>query len=200
MSTEDKKDKEKKSKSDKLIKEKIKNLKKFKLNKKSNYINKGFFTNGFVFVKDRALEDLNDELRVIDPGSDFEKTELTEEMLKKLDEFSKIDFCKKEFTKSSLKKFLKEFKKISLEQIQILPNGKFRWFDDLGNQKFKCVGEADIFKDIYLEFDNKMFRNIIEYFEDSESNEITLYTNRTFLLMKSIEGITIYARGVNLAK
>lgn len=197
MST--KETKPKKTKEDKMIDDKIKFLKKFYENDKSNYINKGFFTNGFIFITDKLFEDIPDELRIIDSKKEYEKIEITKEQLNILENFKQIKFIEKKFNKKELKDFLSELKKLSLEQIQII-NGKFRWFDNLGYHKFKCVGEGEIFKNIILDFNTEMFKNILGYFELNGSTEMTLYTNKTFLMMKSIDGITIYARGVNLTK
>ena len=183
-----------------ILDSRIKAIKKF-VNKipESNIINNGFYTNNYVYIKDDTLIEIPPENRIIDNKKEYKKILNKVELEEKLKIFKQQKYLVKKINKSDFAKFFKDFKRFNFEQIKI-KNGNFILYDNTGHIKWKCRGYTEYFENVYLDFDFKLLLNIFNYFNEASPNELTIYSSKTFLVIKAIaiNTITLYARGVVL--
>lgn len=184
----------------KQLESRIKALKKF-FNKipESNFINNGFYTNDWMYIKDDTLIEIPQEFRIIDSKKEHKKILNKVELDGKLKIFKEQKYSVKKLTKQEFTKFFTDFKRFNFEQIKI-QNGHFILFDNTGHIKWKCRGFTEYFKDINLEFDFKLLLNIFNYLSEIGADDITIYSSKTFLVIKARaqSTITLYSRGVVL--
>lgn len=183
-----------------VLENRIKAIKKF-VNKipESNIINNGFYTNNYVYIKDDTLIEIPQENRIIDSKKEYKKILNKVELEEKLKIFRQQKYAIKKINKSDFVKFFKDLKRFNFEQIKI-KNGNFIMYDNTGHIKWKCKGYTEYFENIYLNFDFKLLLNIFNYFNEINIVELTIYSSKTFLVIKAISNnvVTLYARGVIL--
>lgn len=184
----------------KQLESRIKVLKKL-INKfpESNYINNGFYTNNYIYIKDDMLIEIPKECRIIDQKKDNKKILNKVELEEELKIFKAKKYSIKKISKQEFTKFFTDLKRFNFEQIKI-KDGNFILFDNTGHIKWKCRGYTEYLKNINLEFDFKMLLNIFNYISEIGADDISIYSNKTFLVIKcrAQSIITIYARGVVL--
>lgn len=166
----------------------------------SLYINNGFYTNKNVYIKDSELSNIPSEFKVLKDG--YKKILNVQELENKfLPDFKNKKYMIRKMDKTEFNKFYADIKRFGFEQIKIR-NGKFVLYDDIGQPKWKMVGETEALKNFHLDFDFSLFLKIIEVIKKLNPLELTFYSNTTYLVIKLVAGgsITIYARGVILAQ
>ena len=180
-------------------KDRIIAIKKFmNKNPESLYINNGFYTNKYIYIKDNELSNIPSDRKILSEG--YTKILNTKEIENKfIDEFENKKYMQKEITTTEFNKLLPDLKRFGFEQIKIR-DGKFVVYDEVGHIKWKMKGETDSLKGFYLDFDYKFFLDILNYIKAIKPIEIKFYSNRTYLMIKLVAGgsVTIYARGVML--
>lgn len=164
----------------------------------SNYINNGFYTNGYILIKDSELSYIPNENKIL-KNAPYTKLLNTSEIMDKIKKFEEIKYMERKMDKTEFNKFYEELKRFGFQQIKI-KNGQFMLFDSEGHFKWQCRGYTEVFKNMFLQFDYKLFLNVMNYISEIKATDITLLTNKTYMMIKATAGasVTIYARGVRL--
>lgn len=187
---------------EKYLEKKKEGIKKFYIKGKeiSNYINNGFYTNGYVYIKDDDLSLIPSEEKIIDEKTDYKKILNKQKLEEKfVDDFKKQNFTKLTLSKSDFTKLNKELKVFKFEQIKIR-DGKFALYNKLGRNKWHIKGITDALKGFNLDFDYSMLMDIFYYIDKVSPMEVTFYSNKTYLYVTfiSTSKVEIYGRGVIL--
>lgn len=183
---------------EKFLEDKITALKRFAIkdNPESNYINNGFYTNKYVYINDKDLSLIPSERKVL--NKDYTKILNVYELENKfLNSFKGRKASVVTMSKSDFNKFNKEMKRFKFQQIKIR-DGAFALYDETGRSKWFMKGKTDLLKGFILDFDYKLFIDILNYVEAVNPMEVTFYTDKTYLKVKVTGKAEIYARGVIL--
>lgn len=164
----------------------------------SCYINNGFYTNKNVFIKNAGFSEIPNGLKVLkEPYSKLLNMKEIED--KFIEDFKNRKYLVRKMDRSEFKKFYLEMKRFNFEQIRVV-NGKFKLYDKFGHHKWCMVGQTEDLKNFLLDFDYKLFLNILYTINELNPMEVKFFSYKTYLIVKLIakEAITIYARGVIL--
>ena len=186
----------------KLLEKRETALKKFVRKDKpySNFINENFYTNQFILIIDPMFMRFSESDRVIEKKYEYSRFTEFEKVKKKISEYDYDNCSTKVFQKGVFKEFVKELKKMSMDQIKILPNGDFKLFDQYGYWKWNIQGHSDVFENINFECDNKLFQNVLNYFIATGHEEVTIKSNKDFMVITSDGGVKVFICSVLLAE
>lgn len=164
----------------------------------SRYINNGFYTNKNIFIKNAGFSEIPNEFKVLkEPYSKLLNIKEVED--KFINDFKNKKYIVRKMDRSEFKKFYLEIKRFGFEQIRIV-NGKFKLYDEYGHSKWSMTGQSEELKNFLLDFDYKLFKDILYAINELNPIEVKFFSYKTYLIIKLIakESITIYARGVIL--
>lgn len=187
---------------EKLLSDRVTALKKFirKDINYSNYINEKMYTNQHILIIDPNFIRFSEENRVIDKKKEYAKFEEFNKIKEKLATLNQLEWNTKIVPKSMFKDWVKELKRMTMDQIKIYPNGEFKIFDKFGHWKWSIEGKSEVFEGIDFECDNKLFQNVLNYFIAVGSNEVTIKSNKEFMVISNDGGVKIFICGVLLAE
>lgn len=186
----------------KILSKRITALKKFtrKDVPYSNYINEKFYTNQHILIMDSAFMRFSDEARILDKKNQYSTFLEFDKIKEKLSNYDYDSCCIKKIPKAEFKDFVKNLKRMTMEQIKINPDGSFRIYDQYGYPKWNIEGQCEIFEDINFECDNKLFQNVLNYLLEIGSEEVTIKSNKEFMAISNDGGVKIFICGVMLAE